>query len=71
MSKKICIVTTSASTLKSFFIPMARFFATNADWEICLMSDDDAEIRQMLPDGVRFRRRRSPLSAGHRGYRPL
>lgn len=54
MSEKICYVTTSAGTLKSFVVPSLQYIVDHTDWEICLISNDDPEIRQMLPAGVRF-----------------
>ena len=54
MKKKICYVTTVAGTLKSFILPIANYIAQNTDWEIYMISNDDAEFAKSLPDNIHF-----------------
>lgn len=52
--KKICYVTTVASTLHSFVLPCMEYLLENTDWQITVICDDAPDIRQWLPEKVRY-----------------
>ena len=54
MKKKICYVTTVAGTLKNFIVPAAKYISENTDWEIYMISNDDAEFAASLPSNFHF-----------------
>lgn len=51
---KICFVTTVPITLKAFVLPTLRHLHARTDWELCVMCDEDPQIREWLPDYVRY-----------------
>lgn len=52
--KKICYVTTVASTLHSFVLPCMEYLLENTDWQITVICNDEPDIRQWLPEKVRY-----------------
>ena len=52
--KKICFVATIAKTLQSFVLPLLEYLSEHTDWEITVICDDDPDIRQWLPEKVRY-----------------
>lgn len=52
--KKICYITTVSSTLKAFVSPAISYILENTDWEITVICNDDPQIRQWLPEAVRY-----------------
>ncbi|MBQ7857950.1 MAG: glycosyltransferase [Oscillospiraceae bacterium] len=51
---KICYVTTVPITLEAFVLPTLRYIHEHTDWEICVMSDEDPEFAQRLPEYIRY-----------------
>ena len=51
---KICYVTTVPITLEAFVLPTLRYLHEHTDWEICVMSDEDPEFAQRLPEYIRY-----------------
>lgn len=54
MAKKICYVTTVATTMESFLLPVYRYLKENTDWEITVICDETEGFDQKLPEGVRY-----------------
>lgn len=52
--KKICFVTTTSATLKSFVLNFAKYLHTHTDWEISFICDTDKEFASMLPAYIRY-----------------
>ena len=52
--KKICFVTTISLTMRTFVLPVVRYFTEHTDWEITVVCNDDPMLAEELPAGVRF-----------------
>lgn len=52
--KKICIVTTVATTVHSFMLPITEYLVAKTDWEITVICNEDHDIREWLPEKVRY-----------------
>lgn len=52
--KKICFVTTVSITVQAFIRPLLTYLLENTDWELTVICDDDPQIRQWLPEAVRY-----------------
>ena len=52
--KKICIITTIPSTLKSFVLPTAEKLHQNEKYDVTLISSYDENFVKELPDYIRF-----------------
>lgn len=54
MTKKICFVTTTSITLKTFVLETASYLHANGDYAITFICDYDAEFAASLPEYIRF-----------------
>lgn len=52
--KKICLIATVPMTVRSFLIPIARYYRQNTDWDISILCDFDPNLEQEMPEGVRY-----------------
>lgn len=52
--KKICYVTTIASTLESFVLPVAEYLTEHTDFEIYMICSGDESFQKKLPKGVKY-----------------
>lgn len=52
--KKICLISTVPMTVRSFLIPIARYYRQNTDWDISILCDYDPHLEQEMPEGVRY-----------------
>ena len=52
--KKICYVTTISATVQSFLWPLMEYLIENTDWDISVICNEDPEIREWLPEQVRY-----------------
>lgn len=52
--KKICFVTTTSATLKSFVLNFAKYLHANTDWDISFISDNDDEFAKELPEYIHY-----------------
>lgn len=52
--KKICLIATVPMTVRSFLIPIAKYYRENTDWDISLMCDVDPGLEAEIPEGVRY-----------------
>ena len=52
--KKLCFVTTVSLTVRAFLLPTLDYLAENTDWELTVICDDDPQLPQVLPHGVRY-----------------
>ena len=52
--KKICYVTTVSSTLTAFVLPVLKQLCRNTDWEVTVICDQDPNLAELLPEGVRY-----------------
>lgn len=52
--KKICYVTTIAGTLQTFVLPLLEYQLKHTDWELTVICDDTPEVREWLPEKVRY-----------------
>lgn len=52
--KKLCFVTTVSLTVRAFLLPTLNYLAENTDWELTVICDDDPQLPQVLPHGVRY-----------------
>lgn len=54
MSKKICYITTLATTLESFVFPVAQYISDNTDWDIYMICSEDSLFSDKLPSGIKY-----------------
>lgn len=52
--KKLCFVTTVSLTVRAFLVPILRQLATQKDWQLTVICDDDPTLAADLPEGVRY-----------------
>lgn len=52
--KKICYVTTIPATVQSFLVQPIEHLLANTDWEITVICNEDPQIREWLPEQVRY-----------------
>lgn len=52
--KKLCYVTTVASTVKAFLLPALAYLREHTDWELTVICSGDPELEKLLPEGVRY-----------------
>lgn len=52
--KKVCLIATVPMTVRSFLIPIARYYRANTDWDISILCDYDPDLEQEMPEGVRY-----------------
>lgn len=53
-AKKICLISTVPMTVRSFLIPIARYYRQNTDWDISILCDYAPNLDQEMPEGVRY-----------------
>lgn len=52
--KKICLITTVPVTIRSFIIPIIRYYQAHTDWDISVICDDTPNFQDELPQGVHY-----------------
>ena len=52
--KKICLIATVPMTVRSFLIPISRYYREHTDWDISIICDEDPALAQEMPEGVRY-----------------
>lgn len=52
--KKICLIATVPMTVRTFLIPIARYYRENTDWDISILCDYDPNLEREMPEGVRY-----------------
>lgn len=52
--KKICYITTVPGTIHSFVLPLLEYQLKHTDWELTVICNETPEIRQWLPEKVRY-----------------
>ncbi len=52
--KKICFVTTVSMTIRAFLLPLLQYLSENTDWELTVICDEDLDLKEVLPAGVRY-----------------
>ena len=52
--KKLCYVTTVSVTIKAFVLPVLKQLCRNTDWEVTVICDQDPNLAELLPEGVRY-----------------
>lgn len=52
--RKLCYVTTVSLTVKAFLLPILRQLRQITDWELTVICDEDPQLRELLPEGVRY-----------------
>ncbi|MBQ7345844.1 MAG: glycosyltransferase family 4 protein [Oscillospiraceae bacterium] len=52
--KKIAFVTTVSLTVRAFILPVVRYLRAHTDWELTIICDDDPQLSECLPEGVRY-----------------
>lgn len=52
--KKICLIATVPMTVRSFLIPISRYYRENTDWDISILCDEDPALEQEMPEGVHY-----------------
>ncbi len=53
-TKKICLIATVPMTVRSFLIPISRYYRDHTDWDISILCDEDPTLAQEIPEGVRY-----------------
>ena len=51
--KKICYVSTTAISIKAFFIPQLKFLSENG-FDVTVICSPDNELQALLGEGVRY-----------------
>lgn len=54
MGKKICVVATVPSVVRSFLLPTVEYLRKNTDWQITVVCSDQDHFAAEIPEGVRF-----------------
>ena len=52
--KKICIITTVSSTLKSFVLDTAKYLYKHCGYEVTLICNTDEKFAESLPAYIRY-----------------
>lgn len=51
---KICLIATVPMTVRSFLIPIARYYREHTDWDISILCSADSTLADEMPEGVHY-----------------
>lgn len=52
--KKVCLIATVPMTIRSFIIPICRYYQKHTDWDISILCSYEPALEAEMPEGVRY-----------------